>query len=485
MSYSITLWSFTKKTNSTKQPTATGTSFTCDILDGSGILNPTVKLHTSFVDPSAYNYAKISAWNRYYFVSNWRYDRGLWWADLAEDVLASWKTDIGNFTGYVLRSASASNGNIKDTLYPAKATPTRTTKVMNIGWYDELSDGYFVVGVINGDTSALGSVSYYVMTPAQFNAFCHAVYNNTNDWLDAANITDISTELLKTLFNPFEYVVSCMWFPIGVPVVPGVTVNSIPLGWWSVPVSATGVLYSEAVTALTYAVAPDQHPQAATRGNFLNSGPYTNLTLTFQPFGTIPLDASLVCGNTIELTVYTDYISGVSCLYVQVAASGNDGTFLGSYATQLGVPVQISGRQPNIASMIAGATAAFVDALPQSDVVQDIKHVAQNLLGAPETDIRGAISGVASAISTGCKRLTSTGSNGSRAQILPEAYLSHDFLLLTDESLADFGRPLYENRKISNLSGYIKMGEAHVSMAGLEQEKTMVSGYLLSGFFYE
>lgn len=485
MSYTVTLWSFSKKANSTKQPTSTGYQVTCDLMDGSGMLNPTIKIHTGFTNPTAYNYAQINTWSRYYFVSNWRYDRGLWWADLAEDFLATWKTYIGNYTGYVLRSASNWDGNIKDTFYPAKTNPSRHTKVIPLGWKEELSEGSFVVGIVNGDNRTMGSVSYYVMTPSQFTTFANAVYANTNDWMDTANITDISTELLKTLFNPFEYIVSCMWFPIVVPVVPSSPTTPIPLGFWSVPASCQGILYSEAITALTYTVTPDAHPQAATRGAYLNSSPYSSITLVFQPFGSIPLDANLVMNNKLQLVVYTDYITGVSCLYVQVLnADELDGTIIHSQATQLGVPVQLSGRQPNIPSMIAGAVSSLSDSLPQkSGVWQDLKHVAQNLLGAP--DVSGTVSKVASAAENGFKRLGSLGSNGSRAQILEDARLCQDYMLLADEDNADFGRPLYAVRQISNLSGFIQMGDSHIQMPGLDAEISAVNSFLTSGFFYE
>ena len=486
MSYTVTFWAFAKKANSTKIPSTAGTQYTCEVVDTSGILNPTIKLHTNFTDPSSWTYARITQFNRYYFISNWRYDRGLWWADLSVDVLASWKTNIGNFTGYVLRAAGASDGNIKDAFYPAKTTPDQMIKVLNLSWFDELSDGSFVVGVINGDPGVVGSVNYYVMSPSEFTAFCEAVYDNTGDWLDTANINDISEELLKTLFNPFEYVVSCMWFPITVPTLPG-ALSGIPLGWWTVPAGATGVLYTEAITNTTYSITPDQHPQAATRGNYLNSGPYTSLMLNFQPFGNIPLDASLVCGNQIDMAVYTDYISGVATLFVRTTYDGAYGTLLYSGSAQLGVPIQISGRQPNIASMISGAVAAVVDGIPTSEgFAADISNIGHDLLGLPNLEtVKGAISGVANAASTGFKRLSSIGSNGSRSQILTEAYLSEDFMLLVDENNAEFGRPLYQTKQISTLSGFIQMGDANIEIPALESEKSMISKFLLSGFFYE
>lgn len=484
MSYTATFWSFAKKTNSTKQPTAAGTVYTIDVMDGSGVLSPTIKLLTAgHVNPVALNYCQISAFGRYYFVSNWRYDRGLWWADLSVDVLASYKSAIGSHTGYVLRAASVSDGSIKDTFYPAKTDPVKQVKVLNIAWEDELSNGTFVVGIVNGDNRSVGSVGYYVMTPDQFRAFCNAVYANTNDWMQTASITDISTELLKTLFNPFEYIVSAMWFPIQVPVIPNSPTTPIPLGFWSVPASCQGLLYSEAITALTYSFTPDAHPQAASRGAYLNSSPYTTLTLTFQPFGDIPLDASLVCGKEVVLTIFTDYVTGTACLYVQVNDNGS-GTFLCSQVTQLGVPIQISGRQPNIPSMIAGGIATITETLPQkSGFWQDIKHVASNLLGAP--DISGTVSKIASQAEAGFKRMGSIGSNGSRAQIMSEAYVSEDYMILTDEDNNDFGRPVYQVKQISTMAGFVQMGEGHIELAALDAEIAMISDFLTSGFFYE
>lgn len=102
-----------KKTNSTFQPSEsdplTYTDFTCTLKDGTSILDPVFDIYLSFDDnPAAlgYNYCKVPALNRYYFVHDWKYALGVWTASCSVDVLASYKTDIGSLTKYVLRSAS-------------------------------------------------------------------------------------------------------------------------------------------------------------------------------------------------------------------------------------------------------------------------------------------------------------------------------------------------------------------------------------------
>jgi len=481
----VNFWGFEKRANSTARPaTSPLGTYQCDIVDGSGLLNPTIKLHTNFKSPIGYTYAQIPEWERYYFVRGWRYDKGLWWADLTVDVLATYKTHIGAQTGYVLRSSAAWDGNIKDTFYPCKTNLTQSVKIINLQWADQLSDGRYVVGIVSGGNSTTGSVNYYVMTAAEFNTFCNAIYNNDQDWMDSINIPDISTELLKVLFNPMEYVVSVMWFPFVVPSI-GAQLTSIPLGWWQVPASGK-LLYAEAITFFDYTVTPDQHPQATTRGAYLNTAPYTTLTLDFQPFGYIPLDSSLINGQPITLNVYVDYISGTACLHITVS---NGLSVIYSAATQVGVPIQITGRQPNIASMIAGGVSAVASSMQTQQapgLLGDLQHVARGLtsgMGLPS--IGETVGNIASAASTGLKRLASMGSNGSRAQILEEAYLIQDYMLLTDEDNAMFGRPLYSMRQISTIPGYIQLGDADISITCMDAERSMINQFLKSGFFYE
>lgn len=470
--YTITFWRFAKRNNSTARPPSDGVTINCELMDNSGIINPSAMIDFGNTNPTTYNYAYISEFSRYYYIKDWQYNAGLWICFLGVDVLASWKNEIGGYSGYVLRSSAESDGTITDTFYPAKTQPTHSVKIINLQWEDELSNGRYVVGIVSGGNANTGSVSYYVMTTAQFNAFCNAIYDNTNDWLNAANITDITDELLKVLFNPFEYIVGVQWFPLAVPALG--TVNSIPLGWWDIPVSASR-LYSEAITFSDYSVTPDPHPQAATRGAYLNSAPYTSLTLDFQPFGMIPLDASIVCGKTIVLNVYIDYISGAGCLHITLLENQTATSILYSCATQIGTPIQISGRQPSIASMIAGGIAAVGEGIGLNQL--------ENVPG-----IGGAIStagNVLNAVSTGLKRMTSTGSNGNRAQILPEAFLSQDYLLLTDENNGQFGRPLYKNRQISAIPGYIKCGDPILALPASDYEITQAENYMRNGFFYE
>ncbi|MBO7251700.1 MAG: hypothetical protein J6V25_03635, partial [Oscillospiraceae bacterium] len=100
--------------------------------------------------------------------------------------------------------------------------------------------------------------------------------------------------------------------------------------------------------------------------------------------------------------------------------------------------------------------------------------------------VTSGASSILSAVATGLKRMSSTGSNGNRSQLaVAEFYVSEDYLLLTDEDNAQFGRPLYQVAQVSNLAGYLKMGDSDISFPGLAEELNAVRAQMVQGFFYE
>ena len=104
-------WAFSKKRNSTKQPTSgSGTSYTnIQLKEATSILHPVIVLSVAgmtvpTVAPvNTFTYCYIAKFNRYYFVDDWTYNEGKWEASLTIDVLASHKTEIVNTLTKVTR----------------------------------------------------------------------------------------------------------------------------------------------------------------------------------------------------------------------------------------------------------------------------------------------------------------------------------------------------------------------------------------------
>lgn len=119
----VVFYSFTKRPNSTKQPTG-GVSLTgVQIKEECSFTNPALKMSPTIMsgtfDPSLYNYCYIPSWHRYYYITDWKYLNGIWECYCQVDVLASFKTAIGATQSYIIRSASLYNGDIIDTFYPS------------------------------------------------------------------------------------------------------------------------------------------------------------------------------------------------------------------------------------------------------------------------------------------------------------------------------------------------------------------------------
>ena len=108
----------------------------------------------------------------------------MWTATLNVDVLASYKTAIGNASPYVLRSSHTYDKEIKDTLYPLKST---SHKLVNQGtvpqWAVNFGGGTYVCYINNGDPDGggFGSLGYMTFTPTQFSQLLAALYPDANN----------------------------------------------------------------------------------------------------------------------------------------------------------------------------------------------------------------------------------------------------------------------------------------------------------------
>lgn len=368
MAVAVNFYHNNKKINSTRLPTAQVGDFGCEVefKDVTNLYTPSVILSVDrfkngekIKNPMEFNYCYIPDFGRYYFVRSWSWILGRWECDLEIDVLATFKAQIGNTTTYVLRSASNCDPDIVDTKYPTKAEDAKNPYQVktysdvyspwNTNIYNApISEGCFVISVVNNDTGAIGAVSHYALAPRVMAELMNKLYSSPN-WM---NITDgnISQDLQKMLINPMQYITNCMWLPCGYDISGGVGIATIPYGWWSVTLS-TGVAYRVDVSHikrqinLTFSTA--KHPQYDTYKHWLQLSPYTTCALYLPPFGYIPLDTSKMYGAThIDCNMEIDLITGRGVLNVSSHKTEGSTTVYGgtiyNALGQVGVPVSIA-----------------------------------------------------------------------------------------------------------------------------------------------
>lgn len=470
MGISVNMYSFSKYANSTERPSGGSTSFDCILKDSSGVIAPTIalRLDMSF-NVSEYNYAYIPDFGRYYFIREWTWERGLWIANLAVDVLATYKDNIGASTQYVLRCSAASNGKILDTIYPTTSDITHQRVAVELPWKVHLEDGYYIVGIIGDANNTLGAVNYYAFTQEEMNEF-NRVLMASADWLNVPT-EEISTELLKALYNPYQYVVSALWFPLVIPLTEAPAVSSINFGWWSLNVKCRRLRAT--ATSFSGSINIPKHPQATTRGEYLNLAPYSRYSLYFSPFGTFPLDTTKIAGATsLAYTVLIDYISGTGRLNIAPQYPDGNSPIIESVEGMCSVPIQLA----QIARDYIGTTATAVSA---------VGSVAQDLATG---DFGGAISNFASGIDSTLKaaapQLRTSGGNGNTSNFITAPQLYCQFFNLVAEYNAKLGRPLCEARQISTIPGYIMCMDADVQTNSTQTENESIKSYMEGGFYY-
>ena len=463
-SFNVTLYKFTKEVNSTKRPPAgTGDTFKCVTNNTLDLINPVFPFNIgSGNNPTAYNYVWCHQLARYFWIIRWAWENGLWVAYCSVDPLASWKTDIGNTYAYVLRAAAASDGSIMDHMYPTKAGPT-ITKTAITSPYTTLSftSGHFRVGVINRD----GATQYYKMSPSTFKSFTTAAFS---DSFFSNNIIDGQTWMTKAIFDPMQYLSSVIWFP-NIP--GGGLASTVYLGYWSTGVQAVQlednqIGYYNHTSSIT--VTLPKHPQAASRGSFLNSGPYTSHILDLKPFGRIAVDAAAVSGETsIKLDIVTDYITGVAVLRV---LRSSDNTPLITQQAQVGIPVQVSQVLRDYfggaMSVVGGVTRALTS-------------------GSLSGLITGGLSAIGGAVEAAMPDVTTSGVNGGFAGLYGDWSLISTFYSVAAEDNTHRGRPLCQVRKLSTLSGYQLLTDTDLEIPCTRMEMDAIKGYLESGYYFE
>lgn len=486
---------FAKKENSTKvPPSGTLTLALQGILkEPCSIMTPVIKIERLPADaiPGDYTYARWVQADRYYFIEDWVWVNGLWEVHMKEDVLATFKTQIGSSTEYVLRTDSTTdfNGEITDTTYPATTDiVTQSYSLSNI-FTTNLSVGCYVVGIISGGNSqAVGAISYFAMTSSQFGALKNKLFSNDNleimgiiDSGGQALVTDLSQEVLKTMYNPYQYIVSCMWFPFGVNAIPSSSsVSSIKIGWWDYPLSGNR-LYAQTFELGNEQFTIQAHPQAS-RGSYLNYAPYTRRTLLGR-FGSVPIDTSMfVVGNKINISYMIDLITG-QC-YTKISRR-NESTspvsedLLTERNFLIGVPIQLA----QVGTDYLGTAVSAINTIPQimGGAISGIASGKGAIMGA----IAGGASGIYNTLQSAMPQVETGGQNGSFLAPINNTHVIEQFYKIVDEDISHRGRPLCELRRIDTLSGFILCAEGEIDISCYDNERKEIVRYLTDGFFWE
>lgn len=498
----VYFYTFQKRPNSTALP---GDGVRCEVQlkAPTNIIGPEIALAIPNGNPTSYNYCNIPDFGRMYFIRNWTYNiGGIWVASLSEDVLASWKEQIGQTTQYVVRSSSESDGSIVDTLYPTKAGLSVQKVTASNPYNSDVNTGNFVLSTVCSGYTGFGATTFWRLSSQAFDEFRTNMLSSA-DYLDIDS-TEISTDLTKALFNPYQYCISCMWFPLTLPT--GTPSMEIAFGWWKVPISSSANCVTSGLDTMyiyrTFQV--PKHPQASARGMYLNIAPYSRYTLYFPPFGEIALDGNKI-GNasTIFCKVLIDVYTGTGYLFVSTDDPGDNLTGMASniismQSAQIGVPVSLAQLSYNTVDSLGEIVQVGINSIygAVNGLMQTGGKVVDAVGQALKGDFKGAVdslSDVGSSVATNVGDAAQSslaevqykGNTGAVSIYNTAPYLIARFFSLVDDDNDDRGRPLCQKRRIDSLPGYILVADADVALPATQAELDAIRGYMESGFFYE
>lgn len=485
---------FVKKENSTKRPTgAVSLSLTGVLKEPCSTMRPTVKIErlANDANPCIYTYAIIPSFRRFYFVDDWIWSDGLWEVVMHEDVLGTWKDAIGSQTEYILRTDSTTDfdGSITDTTYPATTSVIAETVLMNNVFINDLSLGIYIVGIISGGSSqAVGAISYYAMSSSEFGTLKNTLFSDDNLEImriidsQGIDLTSISQDVLKTMYNPYQYIASCMWFPFTKSAIPNSThVSGIKMGWWNYPNLSGDLLYAQTFELGFEKHLIDAHPQAG-RGEYLNYAPYTRRSLVGR-FGCVPIDTTFFkVGDMIAVSYLIDLITGQCCARIHRDRLIYDQHYYDLITQRdflLGVPIQLA----QVGTDYLGTAVNAINTVP--NIIGGAINGIATGKGAIAGAIAGGASGIYNTLQSAMPQLETSGQNGSFIAPTNETHAVDQFYQIVDEDITHRGRPLCELRQINTLSGFILCAEGDLDLNCLNSERDAIREYLTTGFFWE
>lgn len=494
MSITATFYTFSKRKNSTAVPTG-GTSKSITLKDPVSVLSPQILLEIS--NPTSYNYCYIPTFGRYYFISDWVSDHGMWQANCSVDVLATYRSTILSSYQYVTRSATRKNSNIIDSKYPM----TKQCQVVT----DRQSSPFdavdanlgdlptYVLGLINNtdqDATKIQGIQYLQLTRGQARKILRMILNQDYFGLGSTEaMFGITPAVIKTILNPSQYISESYILPFRREgndcAFPKTIVSSgdsnIGLGWWSVPVSGLGTVYSisgadNSARTVTKNVqfTIGAHPQTASHGDYTNKSPFSQFTLFAGPFGEIPLDINLT--GTTDLGIYCRVITdfkGNSTLWVKALNHSSD------FDDELN---QILGkRKTNVAvdmPMVVGKTNAV-------GAVTSMTGIATGAALSGGASLPLSSGGIIDAASSLMPRFYSTGSASSDAFIREPWYLQSEYHLLSADTSAVniIGSPFMDTIQLNELNGYTECDNVWLEIACYDNEYDQIINYMRNGFY--
>lgn len=467
----LTIWvNFSKRRNSTKRPSG-----------GDGVYDVKLKEDTSYMRPrfitNATNIeATYAKWaDRYYYITDIIFLSN----DLRElvcelDVLATFRTEIGNYTTLISRSSADQNYDIVDSIYPAKTIPiTKRVQIANPGVFTtDFAQGTFLIG-----TSGKHGFRVYVMNMQQANSAMESLFpqnsQTLNQWVDST----FNTATMGGSASATQFITFYRWLPLKYTTIAALTnsANEFWVGPWNM---VDGVVLSGPVhyvsgninygifnTSVTFPARDDN----GSRGKWEYLAPFAQYSIYAPPFGLIPIDAAYLVSASREISfdLMVEFLSGNATLRTYYSLGQSGPKMQGVYTHNLSCDLRQAGGSINIGGILGGAASAVA------------AYFKEDYVGMGASIANAAAATIPSTSAVG------GGGTGPTADMGENWYAYATYFDPIDENKDELGRPLAEVKQISSIPGYVQTADAKIEIPGHIDEMVEVNNQLNSGIFYE
>lgn len=495
---------FTKRVNSTKQPSAdSGTEIDVKLKTPSTVDNPVFQIMGNYPN---INY--VYAFGNYYFVPSVSLiNNDMTEIQCIKDPMATFKSEIGAYNCFIERASTGYNAldYIQDNFVSQKCDYCLNTSTTTAFGSDVLtfpSGGRYVLSIM-GDT---GLLYYYVASDKLQTLLSFSNSYDAGNFDLIENIDDADTRnMVMTLFNPNNFIMGCYWSPFEVPGAFG-AYDNIHLGRYDT--GATGWPITK--NCISFTINALNKPTLF-YSDWRDYDPsWTECIIRLPGVGATQIDPKfLKSGTSLEVVYYIDLLTGGTSAIIRNGVTGSE---ISRLSGNMYVPIQLGGNFMNESSIanaqtqLSGANArAWGGAVATVGAIAGIVGtVASGGTLAPVLGLGAtAIGGVASTI-TASNQITNAqmnlataentastwtvGSTGSRAEIFSnqDIKLSVRQKESCERPTSTLGYPIYKNGTISSYGGgYVKCVNASPPISGNCNDLDYIIKALNGGFYYE
>ena len=463
MSYTVSFGVMTKRENSTKQGYTEALSASCLLKETTDVYNPTFTIQGQIVGDTLLpcNYMYVASFGRYYWITEISFYHGVWTVSGETDVLATFKSDIGNTTTYIHRAASQHDEQVADGFYTLECVPTGSPVWVASGMN---TTGIVLVCVLGNDGN--DTSCYYALEPYTWARLYSLLYTSSflNDY--GTFWSNIATDIFNTIINPGDYISSAIWLPVSYNDVSG-TPQNISIATHQTSFMGKKITPNSLLLYKSLSLTLPNHPQEATNGQWMRGSRCSKDKLLLPGYGEITLNSDVIASMAVR-DVSIAYAIDCSGAITYNVAYGGQYVYCNA---DIAIPCGYGDSRPNFAQALGS-------------LINTGAGIATGNVGA-------IAHGVLDAQLSALPSMDRISSGGSRTLPTVQPYIMSNsiFYLLPVDAYdnAGSGRPLAKTCQISTLSGFmICASTVSVECTGATRsEIERINNYLTGGFYYE